>query len=537
MTQFKLPEQLLDLVLQSPDRELEFRQGDYIVKISLTPAESEAAAATNTSTSDRTQKEGDKSKATSELSQAPSPSFFKELLENFPMEEIPNGDTGTAGEEGEDKFQDYFNIAIPDPHGVSSTMQLPDPTIYPIDDFIAPEIPSSLSLAKSGVEKWTREEVKKISSLSPEELKNLLGENLITEKLSSQEREEPSTSSKKFEELRSPTPTDELKLLDYDSNPPQPISFKRSGERSSSSNDMAPAGISRKSEVEEPAPPRATPFSKGRKGAYVRLLRASDTPWVLRKLFERESVPISKIKEYFKLPEQRVSIEELAEAAGIVEFYPELIPFVDSPDSEAEYRIVCRRDDNSFVLLVKSQSSQALSFIPLSHVEVMPQIALIEGESLLSEEELKELFARYPKEGDKKAKAIKVAEKIGKNLAPKSETKRGKVPHTPSLSMPKTKSFSGVEKSIPVDDRLLKRFDYQRTHNEKGLWDSTIQEGVSIFKDNIATLFVDNKPIIEGILLYLIKQKQYLIFDRRHKRSVVLEPNIGQRLWLRRDDK
>ncbi len=102
--------------------------------------------------------------------------------------------------------------------------------------------------------------------------------------------------------------------------------------------------------------------------------------------------------------------------------------------------------------------------------------------------------------------------------------------------MPRTKEKKGAEKAIPVDQRLLKRFDYQRQRNEKKLWDDSLQEGVSFFRGNIATLFIDEHPVIEGILIYLKRQKKYFIFDRRTKKSILLEPGTGQKLWLRRDE-
>ncbi|TNE46728.1 MAG: hypothetical protein EP343_22700 [Deltaproteobacteria bacterium] len=270
-----------------------------------------------------------------------------------------------------------------------------------------------------------------------------------------------------------------------------------------------------------------------------RLLRSSDTTPALETLFKRDATSVKTLDTMFKdLPPHHPSPSEFAEASGVSKVLKELVPFCYEGESTPTYRVVGRCSDNSFVLLFQQTDSRGLVFMPLDVEGQLPQIALVEGENLLNETELTELFqtgARSASPEEAKAKARQVQQKLGPTAQPAVQKLQARQANFEPPSTASRNNENGLDKSIVVDQRLLNRFEFHRNHNSE-LWDEDLQPGIAVFSNNSATLFIENRQVTEGVLLCLLNQGQYLVFDRRTKRSVHLQPNANQRLWLRKED-
>ncbi len=270
-----------------------------------------------------------------------------------------------------------------------------------------------------------------------------------------------------------------------------------------------------------------------------RLLRSSDTTPALEILFKRNATSVNTLDTMFKdLPPHHPSPSEFAEASGVRKVLTELVPFCYKGETTPTYRVVGRCSDNSFVLLFQQTDSRGLVFMPLDVEGQLPQIALVEGENLLHEPELTELFqtgARSASPEEAKAKARQVQQKLGPTAQTKVQQTQARQANFEPPSTAGRNNENGLDKSIVVDQRLLNRFEFHRNHNGD-LWDEELQPGIAVFSNNSATLFIENRKVTEGVLLCLLNQGQYLVFDRRTKRSVHLQPNANQRLWLRKED-
>lgn len=270
-----------------------------------------------------------------------------------------------------------------------------------------------------------------------------------------------------------------------------------------------------------------------------RLLRADDTVPGLRKLFARLSAPLITLDTLFKdLPAHHPMPSQFAEASGVLKVLQQPVPFCYKGEANPVFRVVGVCQDQTMVILFQQPDSKNLVFVPLDMDGSMPQIALIEGNPLLLETELTELFqlgARTASPEEAKAKAQQVQQHLS---TADHRSVRSKTAAKPSASFnpPSTNhQVNGLDKSIEVDQRLLNRFEFHRIHNRE-MWDEELQPGVAVFRQNAATLYLDNCAAIEGVLLCLVKQQQYMVFDRRTKRSIHLQPGTQQRLWLRKDD-
>lgn len=272
-----------------------------------------------------------------------------------------------------------------------------------------------------------------------------------------------------------------------------------------------------------------------------RLLRTSDTIAALERLFKRMSTTVSTLNILFKdLPPHHPSPSEFAEASGVKKILKELVPFCYKGEKTPTYRVVGQGSDGSFVLLFQQPESKSLVFMPLDVEGQLPQIALVEGETLLNETELTALFqtgARSASPEEAKAKAQQVQQKLGTGTheAYSTESAPARQANFEPPSTATVNTDHGLDKSIAVDQRLLNRFEFNRNHNST-LWDEDLQPGIAVFHNNSATLYIENRQVIEGVLLCILNQSQYLVFDRRSKRSVHLQPSANQRLWLRKDE-
>lgn len=271
-----------------------------------------------------------------------------------------------------------------------------------------------------------------------------------------------------------------------------------------------------------------------------RLLRADDTVPALKKLFLRLSAPLSSLDGLFKeLPPYHPTPSQFAQTSGVSKVLQQPVPFCYKGETNPTFRIVGLCEDQSLVILFQQPDSKNLVFVPLDMEGDIPQIALIEGNSLLLEHELTELFqqgARTASPEEAKAKALQVQKHLRPTGSPKTTQQKSTANPAANFAPPSTNhQVNGLDKSIPVDQRLLNRFEFHRNHNRE-LWDEELQPGVAVFRQNAATLYLDNQAAIEGVLLCLIKQQQYMVFDRRSKRSIHLQLGTQQRLWLRKDD-
>lgn len=265
-----------------------------------------------------------------------------------------------------------------------------------------------------------------------------------------------------------------------------------------------------------------------------RLLRENDTLSALDKLFRRKTVSPAQLTSLFQLPLDYIDSVQFAHEHGIIEILSQSVPFCDTPNSMPVYRVVGRRQDGQYMILI--QHNQTMTFVQLSAAHSVLQIALIEGEDLFTEAELADLFQTNsykssPKEAQ--AKAQQIQHKLQSGTFQSTTHSHDQAIFSPPDTL-KAKDDNALNRSIDVDQRLIKRFDYQRNNDHKNLWDLDMQPGIAIFRDNTATLYIDAQVIIEGLLLCLLKHNQYIVFDRRTKRSVHLQPNTNQKIWLRR---
>ncbi len=258
-----------------------------------------------------------------------------------------------------------------------------------------------------------------------------------------------------------------------------------------------------------------------------RLLRTTDTPIVLRWLFDRLGVPCEQSIHLQQLSSNYPqSPLELAKEAGIKQMLSIPIPISESPSDPPSYRLIGEFQNSQFALLYQDDNGK-LCFAPIFEDGGTLQIALQEGEELLTREELTALFqqgARYTTPEQARKSALDLQHKLANSQA---------APPSQNPTFRPAMLQQNFTKTIPVDERLLKRLHFNRTHDDQNLWDTDLQPGVAIFRNNLATLYENGKPIIEGILICLISQNRFMIFDRRNKRSASLDPNANQELWLR----
>ena len=280
--------------------------------------------------------------------------------------------------------------------------------------------------------------------------------------------------------------------------------------------------------------PKNTKPSSQPWGLPYRLLRTTDTPLVLQFLFRRLAVPVAQSIHLARLPSRgQMSSVDLAEAAGVEQLLSVAVPLSESPSEQPSYRLIGQRHDEAFVLLYQD-AEQRLCFAPIQEDGGPLQIALQEGEELLTEEELTLLFqtnARFVGPEEAKQSALQLQEQLHqpdkKEASPEAKA--------PTMRPAVTQKHS-TKRVIDVDQRFLKRLNFNRNHDDKHLWDNELQPGVAILRHSLATLYQDNKPVIEGVLICLIGKTHFMIFDRRSKRNVSLTPNTNQQIWIRRND-
>lgn len=263
-----------------------------------------------------------------------------------------------------------------------------------------------------------------------------------------------------------------------------------------------------------------------------RVLRTTDTPKVLHLLFHRLNTSLEQLNRL--LPESQGGLPptHIARAAGITAVLHTPIPFSPSPETPPQYHLVGQTREDTYVLLY--QENGVLQFDSIPQDGGNYQIALVEGEELLTDQEITQLFkegARDATPAQAEATARQVQHKLRRNGPSSSELR------PLALSRPNTQKYDeGIEKSIPVNQRLLNRLDYNRNQDQEYLWSEELQPGVAVFRYNIATLYQQGLRLLEGVLLCIIDQKQYLVFDRRSKRSIALQPDAEQSIWLRHDE-
>lgn len=267
-----------------------------------------------------------------------------------------------------------------------------------------------------------------------------------------------------------------------------------------------------------------------------RALRTTDTPQVLTCLFNRMDTQLEHLDRLLGQEHSGLAPSHLAKASGITSVLPEPVPFTTSPDTPPTYHLVGEARGQHFVLLYKDQETGELRFEPIPQDGGTYQIALVEGEELLTDDELTKLF----KEGARDAtpeQAEATAKQVKKKLRkfPTNSAQKAVVMKKPATLQQQQRS-QGLSKAIPVNQRLLKRLDYNRS-DQPHLWDDNLQPGISVFRYNIATIYKDQQPIMEGVLLCIVARKQYLVYDRRSKRSLPLDPAGEQQIWLRHDDR
>ena len=98
-------------------------------------------------------------------------------------------------------------------------------------------------------------------------------------------------------------------------------------------------------------------------------------------------------------------------------------------------------------------------------------------------------------------------------------------------------SLTGIDKAVAIDERFLNRLEFNRQNdNQQQLWDIQLQPGMEVLRNSLATLFERNVRIVEGVLIFVVSRNQYLIFDKKSKNYIPLQPNSAQKIWIRRED-
>ena len=270
-----------------------------------------------------------------------------------------------------------------------------------------------------------------------------------------------------------------------------------------------------------------------------RMLRANDTLYVLNLLFKRSAVPLERSPELRRLITESANFLEDAKTQGVQETLPISIPIAEESGEPPVHRLVGRRENNSFVLFHKKKETGEFFFSDIEADGTL-QIALIEGEDLLSEDELTDLFQNNAR-GEKPTReaANSMARQVQSKIQPPpgQSTDSGERPE-PALTFapkPKPDPAQNAQRAIPVNMRLLNRFTYSRGNNIEGLWDPNVLKGMVIYKKSLVTLFIGDNQRVEGILAFVIKNNAYMVFDRRNNRYVPLKTDGTQRLWLRKE--
>lgn len=276
--------------------------------------------------------------------------------------------------------------------------------------------------------------------------------------------------------------------------------------------------------------------------ASFRALRATDTPKVLAILHQRLDTHLKQLDHLMPAQQGGLPFSQIAKASGLAAVLPHPLPFTQSPDESPDYHLVGKLRDGSFALIYQDEQKGSFHFTKIPPDGGDLQIALVEGEELLTDQELTKLFQEDAREATPE-QAEATAKELQDRLRPKpGESRRPNIPTPPPIAI-RSKPVSineprggGQDKAIPVNARTIKRLEFNRNQDMQHLWDENLQPGVAVFRYNIATLFQDNQQVIEGVLLCIVERKQYLVYDRRSKRSVPLDPNGQQKIWLRHDD-
>ena len=261
-----------------------------------------------------------------------------------------------------------------------------------------------------------------------------------------------------------------------------------------------------------------------------RLLRAADTPLVLKMLAQRLSVPLAEAAPLLILWKQESHLLQRAKEAYISHLLSTLVPISDAPHEIPTRTIVGVRRDQRFCIWRNSPLGN-FRFDTLPSDGGSIQIALYQGEALLTEEEFAQLFSKSDR-ALAPAKAQERAQHIFKQLQGQRTLTQGSVPQM--MNIQALQQQPPQQHALPVDPYLLQRLERHRLHEEPQIWNRTLQPGVAVLTQHAATLFQDGKPMIEGILIYILERKQYMLFDQRSRRYLTLLPNPNQHLLLRR---
>lgn len=275
-----------------------------------------------------------------------------------------------------------------------------------------------------------------------------------------------------------------------------------------------------------PTPPTRTNTSSHR------LLRTTDTPIALHMLFKRLSLPIDQSIHLKHLPTTGdLTPLELAQRAAVKFLLSRPIPICEDPNDPPSYRLIGQLHNGDFVLFYQDQQG-ILSFAPIYEDGGTLQIALKEGEQLLTEAELTQIFqlgARFVGPEVAKQKALQLQHQLQPDEAPAKKENQF------TLRPANTRNNAKIRK-IKVTTHLIQRLNHNRIQDDNTAWDESLQPGIAVFRNNLATLYQNEKPLLEGVLICVISQGSFMIFDRRSKKRASLEPNANQTIWIRRID-
>ncbi|MCK6512977.1 hypothetical protein L6R29_23855 [Myxococcota bacterium] len=262
-----------------------------------------------------------------------------------------------------------------------------------------------------------------------------------------------------------------------------------------------------------------------------RLLRSADTPIVLKMLAGRLSIPLEQSISLLYQWKQEQHLLQRAQNAHITHLLSVLLPMSESAyEAPTRYIIGIRRDQRFCLWRNSPLGDFRFEAIPSDGGNF--QVALYQGEALLTEDEFTQLFTKSDRElGPKQAQ--QKAQHLFQQVQGQRAMTQGSVAQM--MHVKAQEEFAAPQQNtLPVTQELLNRLDHHRLREEPQIWDTTLQPGVAVLTQHAAALYQHGTAQITGVLICIIDRKQYMLFDQHTRRYVTLLPNGTQQLFLRR---